>query len=195
MIIPCKNKSVVIFDFDMTLVDTSRGSSLAYKTAFSVAGGYIDDSDIYTFMSEFLDRTYERIPNPAISFDDFCNVFYDVSHRYMAEMSQFSPRIKSLLDYLLSSNKKLAIVTNKDAFAVSSIMKLHGIDRSMFDIIITCDDVSSFKPNPEGLLMCIKQLGVNKSDCLYVGDNDNDLLFAQNAGVEGFLLTGIYPIK
>ena len=195
MLIPCENKTVVIFDFDMTLVDTSIGSALAYKSAISAAGGCFYDFDLFSLMSEFLDCTYDRILMPTISFDEFCRIFYDVSHQNMAAMSQFSPRIFDLLSSLIACNKRLAIVTNKDALAVSLIMKQHDLDQAIFDCIITCDDVHYFKPNPEGLLLCIERLGAKKRDCLYVGDNINDLVFADNAGIDGFILSGIYPIK
>ena len=40
------------------------------------------------------------------------------------------------------------------------------------------------KPEPDSLLYTIKTLGVEKADCIYIGDSDVDVLTAHNAGIE-----------
>lgn len=178
------NYKYVIFDFDMTLVDTEPGSIYAYEKAMHKAGGVFDKDQITTYMSEFLDKTYERIDNPLISELAFEEEFYFHSHKKMAAMSKIFPEVEYVLNEL-SKTHILAIVTNKDLLCVNQIIRHHKIDSSLFQCIISCDDVSRRKPDPQGLELCMKTLGANPNECVYIGDSNNDLVFAQNANVRG----------
>ncbi len=53
--------------------------------------------------------------------------------------------------------------------------------REFFKTIVTADDVSKTKPDPEGLLKVIA--GRDKAKAVYVGDNVDDALAAKSAGV------------
>lgn len=174
----------VIFDFDMTLVDTEPGSIYSYKKAIQKAGGEFSENHIGIYMSEFLDKTYERITNPLISESEFEEEFYVHSHKKMAVMSRLFPEVKCVLEEL-SKSHLLAIVTNKDSFCVNQIIEYHKIDSNLFRCIISCDEVSKRKPDPQGLELCMKALGARPSECVYVGDSNNDLIFARNANVKG----------
>ncbi len=52
------------------------------------------------------------------------------------------------------------------------------------DIIVGADDVKTEKPNPEGLLSVIEDLGAMKEEVLYVGDSLVDAKTAENAKVK-----------
>jgi phosphoglycolate phosphatase len=59
------------------------------------------------------------------------------------------------------------------------------------DVIIGYENVKDAKPDPEGLLKVINQLGVTKDQILYIGDSIIDAQTAVNAGVQFIgLLTG-----
>lgn len=49
--------------------------------------------------------------------------------------------------------------------------------------IVTCDDVKQTKPNPEGLLKTLKELGVKPDEAIMVGDLDVDIIAGVKAGV------------
>lgn len=189
------NYKYVIFDFDMTLVDTEPGSIYAYEKAMRKAGGVFNKDQITLYMSEFLDKTYERIDNPLISELEFEEEFYFHSHKKMAVMSKIFPEVEYVLNEL-SKTHILAIVTNKDLLCVNQIIRHHKIDSSLFQCIISCDDVSRRKPDPQGLELCMKALGANPKECVYIGDSNNDLVFAQNANVRGIrVVRGIEGIS
>ncbi len=61
----------------------------------------------------------------------------------------------------------------------------------MVDLIVGAEDVQIEKPNPEGLLLAVEQLGIRKEEVLYVGDSLVDAQTAQNAGISfAGVLTG-----
>lgn len=125
----------IIFDFDMTLVDTEPGSIYSYEKAILKAGGKFDEKKISLYMSEFLDKTYERIVHPQISEREFEKEFYFHSHKKMAVMSKLFPEVKYVLD-ALSKTHVIAIVTNKDLVCVNQIIKHHNLDSTLFRCIV-----------------------------------------------------------
>lgn len=180
----------IIFDFDMTLVDTSKGSALCYEKALLAAGGTFKLADLTTYMGEFLDATYSRIKNPQIKYAEFERVFYHYSHKCMASMSVLYDDTLEVLN-VLSKTKRLSIVTNKDRKCVEQILQFHKIRKDLFEIILCCGDVNLRKPHPDGLINCMNLLPCNKDECVYIGDSFTDVEFAQNAGIEYYRINRV----
>ena len=43
--------------------------------------------------------------------------------------------------------------------------------------------VNEPKPNPEGLIEASKIIGVNRDECIYVGDDERDIIAGKRAGM------------
>ena len=56
---------------------------------------------------------------------------------------------------------------------------------SFFNPLVTPDEVERAKPDPESILLILRQLGVAPEDAVMVGDTPFDLEMAQRAGVPG----------
>ena len=182
-------KRAYIFDFDMTLADTKDGSVLCYKAAFDWCGGVYRNEDIDLYMSEFLDETYKRIEQPTKGLDDFISIFYVASELYIANKSRLYQDVGNTLINLKKKNALLAIVTNKDRKTLKQVLDNEKeIGYKFFDYIGCCDDVVNKKPHAEGLFKCMDALGVDAADCIYIGDSQKDLCFANNAGIKGILI-------
>ena len=69
------------------------------------------------------------------------------------------------------------------------MLERHGI-RKYFKEIITKDDVKEAKPDPEGLLLCLKKLNIKKSEAFFVGDMTIDILMGRSVGVQTAIITG-----
>ena len=86
-----------------------------------------------------------------------------------------------------SRRAPLALFTGRTRTELS-----HTLDRlkmrRYFTKIVTMDDVRRLKPDPEGLLLLLENL--NPSDAVYLGDNVDDALSSQRAGVPFF---GVLP--
>ena len=174
---------IIIFDLDMTLIDTSIGSSYCYDKAFQFAEEKYCERDLPLYMSEFLDKTYSRLSSPKISYKEFETEFYRHSHKVMAEKSVLFHDTRIVLDKLFLTNT-LAIVTNKDRKCVLSLLAYHNIPLNYFKSLICCDDIKEKKPNPKPLLLCMKQLAAAPTDCIYIGDSATDIEFAENAKID-----------
>jgi HAD superfamily hydrolase (TIGR01549 family) len=75
------------------------------------------------------------------------------------------------LDAMATSGLKLAVVSDYPAHR--KLEALGIADR--FDVIVSAQDerVQTFKPNPRGILVALRDLGVAPSEALYVGDRED----------------------
>ncbi len=76
---------------------------------------------------------------------------------------------------------KQAILSNKPDTAVKGVMA-HFL-QGEFQQIYGGRDGIPLKPDPTALLALLQELGVNKDECLYVGDTAVDIQTGKNAGV------------
>lgn len=58
-----------------------------------------------------------------------------------------------------------------------------GLDHYI-KVAVLADDTKKHKPDPEPLLECIKRLGINVEDALYIGDALSDYQASKNAGMD-----------
>jgi pyrophosphatase PpaX len=113
---------------------------------------------------------------------------YKVYYRtHMDERTHLFEGVKNLLDELISKGIQMAAVTNKGSRGVQ-----HAFDKfdlgKYFAAAITADDVVKGKPDPEGILTALTQLGVTAEEALFVGDSHSDILAAKGAGVKSVLV-------
>ncbi|SDA74864.1 phosphoglycolate phosphatase [Butyrivibrio sp. INlla18] len=90
--------------------------------------------------------------------------------------------IPELLAELKKRGYKMAIVSNKSMGAVRELRDLYFKD--YVDVAIGVAEGLERKPAPDECLEAMKQLGVSKEDCIYVGDSEIDHLTAVNTGLK-----------
>ncbi len=93
--------------------------------------------------------------------------------------------IVDLVKELKSEGYKLGVITNKINEAAQVICETFF--PGLFDIVIGELPADLRKPNAYGLQLAAEKLGVSLTDCLYVGDSEVDVKFAQNAAVSSIL--------
>ena len=54
----------------------------------------------------------------------------------------------------------------------------------LFDIVHGKRENIATKPNPEGTLILMEELGVTKDECVFVGDTNVDIFTAKNVGMK-----------
>lgn len=86
-----------------------------------------------------------------------------------------------LLEALKLQDITLAAVTGASAKVIST-MRDAGIDH-YFSSIIHSEMVKKFKPDPEGMMLALKECGVKPSQTVAVGDSVGDILSAKAAGI------------
>jgi phosphoglycolate phosphatase len=101
--------------------------------------------------------------------------------------STLYPQVREVLSTLKSQGVKLAVVTNKEMRYTKVVLASHGLD-GLFDMVIGGDTLPVKKPDPAGIVHCLKHFGVEPGRALFVGDSSIDAAAAKNAGVQVWLL-------
>jgi HAD superfamily hydrolase (TIGR01509 family) len=107
----------------------------------------------------------------------------------MAEHVHALPGLEATLDRLRGAGILLGIFTGSEGESLPSLERDGLLE--YFEVVVTRRDVERFKPDPEGLLKCLDELGIDPADAAYVGDSRIDVQASLAAGVMSVaVLTG-----
>lgn len=90
--------------------------------------------------------------------------------------------IERMLAALEAHGTIWGIVTNKPEYLARKLMPLLGWE-SRCAVLIGGDTLAVRKPDPLPLLHAAESIGVAADDCIYVGDDERDILAARAAGM------------
>ena len=87
-----------------------------------------------------------------------------------------------LLDYLLSKQIKVGIVTNKHSRYVNKIVDGLGLNKTL-SCVVTGDMVLNAKPASDSLIKASELIDCQVDTIMYVGDDERDIIAGRNAGM------------
>ena len=180
------NIEAVLFDLDGTLIDsasdlgaaadkmrTDRGlAPLALSLYRPMAGAGARGMIAIAFGVTPLDAEFDKLK------EEFFNN-YEV--RLVTNTHLFAG-ISELIEKIRSAGFKWGVVTNKAARFTIPITRAMPLFRSA-EIIISGDSTPYSKPHPAPLLEAARQLKTLPSRCIYVGDDERDIVAGRAAGM------------
>jgi len=86
----------------------------------------------------------------------------------------------------LKSRSKLALVSSSPSVVLEQGVRHNNI-QDVFEAIISGDDVSRYKPDPESLEKALSAMNGVKENAIMVGDTVNDIIAAHNFGIDSVL--------
>jgi len=186
----------IIFDFDYTLADSSRGAMECINFALTGLGmPAASYEDICQTIGLSLTDTLMRLTSQenSIKSKEFARLFTQRADEVMAARTVLYKTVPPILKKLNKRSIKLGIVSTKFRYRIEDILKKENLLEA-FDVIIGGEDVTKHKPDPEGLLKAWKRLGSVSSQTLYIGDSITDAETAQSGGLPFVaVLTGVAP--
>ena len=90
--------------------------------------------------------------------------------------------VAELIAGIVAQGLKWGVVTNKSARFTLPLTKAMALF-STAQTIVSGDTTPHAKPHPAPLLEAARQLGVEPGRCLYVGDDERDIVAGQAAGM------------
>lgn len=189
----------VLFDLDGVLVEAREWHYKAFNKALKLFGYELN-------MDEHLDRydglptkvklnkltEEKKLPNSLHQF------IYSMKQQYTTEMinqycrPEFQKQI--MLKKLKQKNIKLACCSNAIRDTVDLMLRKSGL-YDFFDVILSNQDVSKNKPDPEIYLKSLNILGLNPREALIVEDNDYGVRSAQASGAEVIKVQGAEDVN
>lgn len=178
---------LVVFDLDGTLADTLKDLGTAMNAALATENlpGYPME-DYRHFVGNGIDNLVKVTMADGYTPDGAQRVkaaFYSYYANHCIDYTTAYDGVGELLGKLERGGIMTAVLSNKpDRFVPQILSTLYPDHR--FTYAWGQREQFPRKPSPESLLHMIALCGCEKSDVLYVGDSDVDVIFAHNAGVK-----------
>lgn len=182
-----KRYTTYIFDFDYTLVDSSRGIVTCFRHVLGNHGHTgVTDTEIKRTIGKTLEESFSILTGitEARTLADYKREYVKAADVHMTANTFFFPETIEVLETLKSQGAVLGIVSTKFRYRILDLFEKTGHD-GLVDFIVGGEDVTAAKPDPEGLLLAIgRASGGGKSEVLYVGDSVVDAATAQAASTD-----------
>jgi len=186
----------VIFDWDGTLADTRQVVVASFQKALS---------DVHCEISgEFIERRIgigsaetfrEILQSSKMRFDEtLIKRLVEKKIQNEIEMSGDVKLFDGSLELLesLQGKVKLGLASMNDWDVINNLLKITNMQR-FFDVVLTADDISNPKPNPEIFLKCALKLRSSQEKCVVVEDSIFGVEAAKKARMGCIaVLAGVY---
>ena len=174
-----------IFDFDGTLANDLSFFIKAYDFALSKFGIHLAADEI---SKACFHKSEEQIAAKfgLPSSEEFRKYYFQGADERINNVPLF-PGVVELLEDLKNNKVKLGVVTLAFRWYISKMLAQTGLSK-YFQSVVSCDDVTHPKPDPESILVCCKDLEVSQEETLMVGDARGDIIM----GKEGKCKTALF---
>jgi beta-phosphoglucomutase len=175
----------ILFDMDGVLLESEQLTSQAAVRYFREKGVDVKPEDFIPFYGmgekKYFGGVAEKY-NIPFDVEKEKNKVYDL----FAEMAKGKmvpmPGVRKFLDKVKGMNLKTAIATSASLYKVNINLELIGIKKSVFNAIVSSEDITNNKPNPEIFLKAASKLGLKPIECLVVEDAPGGVEAAKSAG-------------
>jgi len=179
----------IIFDMDGVLITSEGSISKSFNMALEKYGVEIKSKDKKKYLGrslrdqlEMWKEEYSKIPK-----DLDINQFSKETLAHQLELLKERLIPNNTILNLISDTKdegiKIAVATSSSKYRAEIFLKLLGIFDQL-DALVTADDVSCHKPNPDVFLEAAKRLNISPEDCVVIEDAVNGIQAANNAGMK-----------
>lgn len=180
---------VVLFDLDGTLIDSAPGVAWSLNKALTADGraalsvdrvkDLVGKGAVY-LVADALADTGGMIDDAQR--DRVKDAFLSIYAENPIQDTIVFPGVFDVLQSLKDAGVPMALCTNKPKITTMPVLDAFGLT-SFFPVILCGDEVEHRKPDGRHVLDTIKALGADPAFAIMVGDSENDILAAQDAGV------------
>jgi len=188
------NYDLVVFDWDGTLMDSTRTIARSLQKACADVGIAVpSERDALFVIGLNLQDSLDHVA-PGLDRDAQARLAQRYRHHFLAGEAQIPlyDGVREMLTDLHGQGWRLAVATGKARRGLERALDASGL-RAWFEAT-RCADEGFAKPHPDMLLMLLDITGVEPRRALMVGDTTHDLELAANAGVDAVAVSyGAHP--
>ena len=131
--------------------------------------------------------------------DDYLNKLVETKTKaYIAQIEQLpelplSQHLEEFLSQLQEQDIAIGLVSGVSRSVVEYVLQRANLWEK-FDLIVTGDDTTISKPEPDPYLLAIKNLSLQPYECLAIEDNPIGIESAKRAKIQVVGIANIYPL-
>lgn len=177
--------TTVLFDFDMTLVDSSHGITDCMNAVASKMGlPSVTREQVLEIIGIPLEKSLHSLWG---DYDEAClaeyrRIFRETEYAGIVPFEDTVP----MLQKLRSMGVKVGVATNRQI--AEPVVRAVGLFDHL-DLVMGLEGRHRPKPEPDMVLAAIERLGCSLDETVYVGDTDIDMRTAIAAGIRGVGVT------
>jgi len=193
-----KNKEVILFDLDGTLINSGPDLALAVNHMLQILNRETFSEDIIDgWVGNGAQVLVQRALSGQREIDenldaDLCSDALDNFLTFYAQnlcvATVTYSNVPATLTRLKEAGYRLSIVTNKPIAFVEPILESLTLS-GLFELILGGDSLDKKKPDPLPLLHACEKMNVNIEQCVMVGDSKNDIFAANACGMQSIGVT------
>jgi phosphoglycolate phosphatase len=190
---PAKEKqriAAVLFDWDGTLLDSFGADSSAYLAMFREMGVPWGLEELAIHYSPNWYNVYRAARLPRARWEA-------ANLAWRKQYAKHKPKLVTGARRLLAwagRSYRLGLVTSGDRDRVLRQLRYFRLTH-LFASRVCADDTVERKPHPAPLRLALRQMDLEPSACVYVGDSPHDLEMARRAGVRAIAVLGRFPTE
>jgi putative hydrolase of the HAD superfamily len=181
-----KTPRAIIFDFDGTIIDTETPVFRAWEKVYSDFDIELAKESYATCIgSDFGGfNPFEDLETKTGRKIDWDSVTPQRRSHYRSLLSdeRAMDGVAELVEEAKMNGLKLAIASSSPREWIDQYLPQTGLE-GKFETIVTLDDVTKAKPDPELFLVALERMGIKSSEAMVIEDSPNGCLAAKQAGL------------
>jgi len=184
---PAPDRRAVILDMDGVVLDSMPAHLRSWQRALAPLGIRLTAADLYPLEGMPTEPTAQRLTERFLG--QACSA--EEAHRLAEAKREFfvqefepalMPGIVPLMHDLRGRGHRLALVTGSAAVVVQQVLAPLGV-LDLFEVVVTGNQVSRGKPDPESYHLAAARLGLEPGECLVVENAPLGIQAARAAGM------------
>ncbi|MCL2317642.1 MAG: HAD-IA family hydrolase [Methanomassiliicoccaceae archaeon] len=177
-----------IFDLDNTLVDSRKGYEEAFIIGFREFDMFYDPALYDEYIRSPLDLTFKRFyPNSPKKCKEFISTVMEAYDKSCINGVGLFPDAERCIERLIKEERTMGIVSNAYMSQINDVLRRLRIEK-IFTSVVGRDRVAIAKPDPEPVLLCMKEMSASRDGSVMIGDSANDIRAGKGAGIFSILI-------
>jgi HAD superfamily hydrolase (TIGR01509 family) len=175
----------VVFDMDGVLIDSEPLHFEALGSVVGRDGVQLSRAENEEFIGTTVEATFSKLIagyGLPRSLAEYTCLYDDAVLEVLAQPRPPEPGVVALIASARHLDMRLAVASSSRRVWIDATLRSIGLSDA-FDVIVSGDDVSHGKPDPEIYLLAARCLGIPPKDCLAIEDAPKGVQSARRAGM------------
>ncbi|MFA7672406.1 MAG: HAD-IA family hydrolase [Clostridia bacterium] len=187
----------IVFDMDGVLIDSEQLMSLSAIEALKEFGVEAQPQDFIPYMGQGENSFIGNVSRKYGVEYEYAMKYraYEIYDSLVETKAKFFPNVKETIMELKRRGYRISLASGADLMKVTSNIRAIGLDNSIFNALVTGNDVTLGKPNPYIFLLAAEKMKMNAAYCMVCEDTISGIKAAKAAGMQCLGITSSLESK